>query len=100
MIGISRINILISNTAQERSLLLSDSSTVDHELLDAIYPQQSGHDLIIKSPDGADAASDLLCRQVKVLADMPGVEVNQPVSPLAVPPGHAVDDAGPDEEHC
>ena len=86
-------------SAQDSSLLLSHCSTVDHELLDAIYSQQPGHDLIIKGTYGADAASDLLRRQVEVLADMPGVEMNQPISPLAVPPGHAIDVAGPDEEH-
>ena len=44
-------------------------------MLDAIYSQQPGHDLVVEGSYGAYAASDLLCRQVEILADMPGVEV-------------------------
>ena len=78
---------------------LSDRSKIDQELVHAIDAKNAVHHIIIVRGDGTDPAPDGRCRKVQVLADMPGVLVEFPVAPLAVPPGHPVRDGDPEEDH-
>jgi hypothetical protein len=75
----------------------SNCCAIDDEFIHSIDPKQSGHDLVIEGSNGAGTTPDLLGSKIEVLAYMPGVEVNQPIGSFTIPPGHSIDDAGPDE---
>jgi hypothetical protein len=57
------------------------------------------HYIIVICGDRTDPAADCRCREIQVLADMPGVLVKFPVAPLAVAPGHPVRYGDPEEDH-
>ena len=79
------------------ALFLPNRCTIDDELLHSIDPKQSCNKLVIEGSNGTGTTIELLSCEIEVLAYMPGIEVNQPIGSFAIPPGHSVDDAGPDE---
>ena len=78
---------------------LSYRGKIDQELVITIDAKKIVHDIIIIRCDGTDPAPDCRCCKVEVLADMPCILVQFPVSPLAVPPRQPVGDGNPEEDH-
>jgi hypothetical protein len=76
---------------------LSNGCAVDDELLYTVDPETSCYGLIVEGSDGTYAAVELKSSMIEVLAYMAGIKMDKPIGSFAVPPGHAVDDARPDE---
>ncbi len=78
---------------------LSERGHVDHEHLRRGQLDQGIHRVIVKVPDGANAAVDRFRSQVQVLADMPGVQIHIAIAALGIAPDGPVGDGSPDEGH-
>jgi hypothetical protein len=78
---------------------LPDRGKIDQELVIAIDAQNIVHYIVIVRSNGTDPAADCWCCKVQVLADMPCILVQLPVSPLTVSPRHPVGDGYPEEDH-
>ena len=79
---------------------LPNRGKIDQELVLAIDAKKIVYDIVIVRGNCTDAAADCLCCKVEVLADMPCILVQFPVSPLAVPPRHPLGDGNPEEDHA
>jgi hypothetical protein len=56
--------------------------------------------MIIGPGDNTGSATRSFYRETEVLADMPGISVEDYICPFAVPPHHPVWDVGPDKNHA
>lgn len=57
------------------------------------------HRIIVVRGNGIDPAPHRRGRKAEVLADVPGILMDFPLSALAVAPGHPVWDSDPEKDH-